>query len=132
MEAADQFHHKTKGIHELWQTDFTYMKIIGWGWYYLSSILDEYSRYIVAWKLTKSMSAVDVKDTLDLAIQKSGIDNVKVRHRPRLLSDNGPCYLARDLQDYLAEKNDPYPWKAVSPNDSRQDRTLSSDNEKCH
>ena len=104
MEAADQFHHKTKGIHELWQTDFTYMKVIGWGWYYLSTILDDYSRYIVAWKLTKSMSAVDVKDTLDLAIQKSGIDNVKVRHRPRLLSDNGPCYLARDLQDYLAEK----------------------------
>jgi len=104
MEAADEFRHKTKGIHELWQTDFTYMKIIGWGWYYLSTILDDFSRYIIAWKLTKSMSTEDVKDTLDLAIQKSGVDTVKVRHRPRLLSDNGACYLAKDLQDYLAER----------------------------
>ena len=104
MEAADEFHHKTKGIHELWQTDFTYMKVVGWGWYYLSTILDDFSRYIIAWKLTRSMSAEDVKDTLDLAVQKSGIDNIKVKHRPRLLSDNGPCYLARNLQDYLVER----------------------------
>jgi transposase InsO family protein/transposase-like protein len=104
MEAADEFRHKTKGIHELWQTDFTYMKVVGWGWYYLSTILDDFSRYIVAWKLTRSMSAGDVKDTLDLAIQKSGVDKVKVRHRPRLLSDNGPCYLAKDLKEHLAGK----------------------------
>ena len=104
MEAADEFCHKTKGIHELWQTDFTYMKVVGWGWYYLSTILDDFSRYIVAWKLTRSMSAGDVKDTLDLAIQKSGVDKVKVRHKPRLLSDNGPCYLAKDLKEYLAGK----------------------------
>ena len=104
LEAADEFSHKTKGIHELWQTDFTYMKVTGWGWYYLSTILDDFSRYIIAWKLTRSMSAEDVKDTLDLAVQKSGIDQVKVRHRPRLLSDNGACYIAKDLQEYLAEK----------------------------
>jgi putative transposase len=104
MEAADEFHHKTKGIDELWQTDFTYMKVIGWGWYYLSTILDDFSRYIIAWKLTTSMSADDVKDTLDLAIEKSCIDKVKVKHRPRLLSDNGACYVAKDLQEYLADR----------------------------
>jgi transposase InsO family protein/transposase-like protein len=104
LEAADEFRHKTKGIHELWQTDFTYMKVAGWGWYYLSTILDDFSRYIIAWKLAKSMSAEDVKDTLDLAVEKSGIDQVTVRHRPCLLSDNGACYLAKDLQEYLAEK----------------------------
>jgi len=54
MEAADEFRHKTKGVHELWQTDFTYMKIIGWGWYYLSTILDDFSRYIIAWRLQMS------------------------------------------------------------------------------
>lgn len=105
MEAADEFHHKTKRVHELWQTDFTYMKIIGWGWYYLSTILDDYSRYIIAWKLSKSMSVDDVKDTIDLAIEKSGVGTVKVKHRPRLLSDNGACYLAQDLKDYLTRKD---------------------------
>jgi putative transposase len=103
VTAADEFHHKTKSIHELWQTDFTYLKVIGWGWYYLSTILDDYSRYIVAWKLTTSMGAEDVKDTLDLAIDKIGIDRIKVRHRPRLLSDNGACYISKSLGEYLDE-----------------------------
>ena len=103
MSAADEFQHKTKRVHELWQTDFTYFKITGWGWYYLSTVLDDYSRYIVSWKLTKSMAAGDVKATLDDALAKTGVDQVKVRHRPRLLSDNGPCYISKELGDYLAE-----------------------------
>ena len=47
----------------MWQTDFTYLKVIGWGWFYLSTILDDYSRYIVAWKLCTSMKVDDVTDT---------------------------------------------------------------------
>jgi transposase InsO family protein len=105
MAAADEFQHKTKQVHELWQTDFTYLKVVGWGWYYLSTVLDDYSRYIVAWKLFTSMSVDDVTQTLDLAIEASGINTPKVRHRPRLLSDNGPCYIAGDLKDYLRDKN---------------------------
>lgn len=105
MAAADEFQHKTRHVHELWQTDFTYLKVVGWGWYYLSTVLDDYSRYIVAWKLFTSMSVDDVTQTLDLAIEASGINTPKVRHRPRLLSDNGPCYIAGDLKDYLYDKN---------------------------
>ncbi|MEA3392262.1 MAG: integrase core domain-containing protein, partial [Candidatus Marinimicrobia bacterium] len=44
------------------------------------------------------------KDTLDLAIEKTGIDQVKVKHKPRLLSDNGPSYLSKDLKEYLDKK----------------------------
>jgi len=103
MSAADEFKHKTKRVHELWQTDFTYFKVTGWGWYYLSTVLDDYSRYIVSWKLAKSMAAGDVKATLDNALATTGVDQVKVRHRPRLLSDNGPCYISKELGEYLAE-----------------------------
>jgi len=103
LMAADEFRHKTKRVHELWQTDFTYFKIIGWGWYYLSTILDDFSRYIIAWLLTSTMAADDVKNTLDMAVTKTGLTGVRVRHRPRLLSDNGPCYLAGDLKQYLDE-----------------------------
>jgi transposase InsO family protein len=102
MVAADEFQDKTKQVHELWQTDFTYFKIVGWGWYYLSTVLDDYSRYIIAWKLFTSMAADDVIQTLDLAIGASGINRPTVKHRPRLLSDNGPCYISGDLQNYLA------------------------------
>ncbi len=55
IKAADEFREKTTAIHQLWQTDFTYLKIIGWGWMYLSTILDDYSRYIIAWKLCTTM-----------------------------------------------------------------------------
>jgi transposase InsO family protein/transposase-like protein len=105
ISAADHFNQPTKGVHELWQTDFSYFRIIGWGWYYLSTVMDDYSRYILAWKLSAGMAATDVMETLDMARERAGIDRVKVRHRPRLLSDNGPCYLSRDLKEYLENRN---------------------------
>lgn len=104
LSAADEFKHKTRRVHELWQTDFTYMKVIGWGWYYLSTILDDYSRYIIAWTLSTGMTSRDVERTLDRAIEKTEVTDVHVRHRPRLLSDNGSAYISKDLQSYLAER----------------------------
>ena len=104
IAASAQFKHPTKRVHELWQTDFLYFKIIGWGWYYLSSVLDDYSRYIIAWQLCNSMSVHDVQATLDLAIKQTGVDSVHIRHRPRLLSDNGPCYFSQELRKYLDER----------------------------
>jgi putative transposase len=103
MQASDHFQHPSKRVNELWQTDFTYFKIIGWGWYYLSTILDDFSRFIIAWRLCTSMSTSDVADTLDDALHFTGLDQVKVRHKPRLLSDNGPCYISGELSDYLQE-----------------------------
>src|SRR3546814_12391052 len=78
----------------MWQTDFTYFKITGWGWMYLSTVLDDFSRYIIAWKLCTNMRAEDVTETLDLALAASGCDSATVLHTPRLLSDNGPTYIA--------------------------------------
>jgi len=104
LSASDKFKHPTKRINELWQTDFTYFKITGWGWYYFSSILDDYSRYIIAWKLFSTMSTSDVQELLDLAIAKTGVTKIKVKHRPRLLSDNGPCYVSGQLQEYLKDQ----------------------------
>jgi len=101
IKAADQFHTKTTRPNEMWQTDFTYFKIIGWGWMYLSTVLDDFSRYIIAWKLCSTMRAEDVTDTLDLALAASGCDQAHVRQKPRLLSDNGPSYIASELADYI-------------------------------
>lgn len=79
IKAADEFHGKTTAINQMWQTDFTYIKIFGWGWYYLSTILDDLSRYVVAWKLCTTMKMSDVTDTLELALKASGCDQVAVR-----------------------------------------------------
>ena len=78
--------------------------MIGWGWYYLSTILDDYSRYIIAWKLCTTMRADDVTDTLELALVASGCDNPKVVNKPRLLSDNGSSYISSDLAEWLKDR----------------------------
>jgi transposase InsO family protein len=103
LSAKDRFDSPTRRVHELWQTDFTYFKITGWGWYYLLTVLDDYSRYIIAWKLFGTMRAGDVTELLDQAIARTGVERVSIRHRPRLLSDNGPCFVSRELQEYLQE-----------------------------
>ena len=104
VKAADRFHTPTTAPNQLWQTDFTYLKVIGWGWFYLSTVLDDFSRYVIAWKLCTSMAASDVTDTLELALAASGCGQAQVRHRPRLLSDNGPSYIASELAEWLNDK----------------------------
>ena len=101
LKAADEFRDKTTAPNQLWQTDFTYLKVTGWGWYYLSTVLDDFSRYIVAWKLCATMQASDVTQTLERALAASGLDQVTVVHRPRLLTDNGSSYIAGDLAQWL-------------------------------
>ncbi len=96
--------HQPVRPNEQWQTDFTYFKITGWGWYYLSTILDDYSRYVISWKLCSTMKAKDVTDTLDLALKVSGCDSARIIHKPRLLSDNGSSYVAEALADWLSER----------------------------
>src|SRR5262245_6887105 len=104
MKAADRFANPTTAPNQLWQTDFTHLKVIGWGWFYLSTVLDDFSRYILAWKLCTTMAATDVSNTLQVALQASGLDQVKVLHRPSLLSDNGPSYVSSELSQWLENR----------------------------
>jgi putative transposase len=105
MKAADEFKDKTTAPNQLWQTDFTYLKVIGWGWFYLSTVLDDFSRYIIAWKLCTTMKADDVTATLEMALDASGLDKAKVLHRLRLLSDNGSSYVSDDLAKWMERHN---------------------------
>ena len=104
IKAAEEFKDKTTAINQMWQTDFTYFKIIGWGWYYLSTILDDYSRYIIAWKLCSTMRTSDVTETIELALAASGCDQAVVQHKPRLLSDNGSCYISGELAEWMQKQ----------------------------
>lgn len=105
IKAADEFKDKTVRPNQLWQTDFTYLKVIGWGWFYLSTILDDFSRYVIAWKLCTTMKAEDVTATLERALKASGCDRATVVHKPRLLSDNGSSYIAGDLAEWLHDQS---------------------------
>jgi transposase InsO family protein len=101
MQAADEFKDKTTHIHQQWQTDFTYFKIIGWGWYYLSTVLDDFSRYIITWDLCNNMETDDAKRSVDTAIQETGVSEEEM---PRLLTDNGACYISNEFRNYLIDQ----------------------------
>jgi putative transposase len=102
MKASDEFKDKTHRVNEMWQTDFTYFKIPGWGWYYLSTVLDDHSRFIIHWQLCKSMKSEDVEDTLNQAMIKASL---RPGEKPKLLSDNGSCYIAKDFKVYLESRD---------------------------
>jgi putative transposase len=89
-------------VHQQWQTDFTYFKIIGWGWYYLATVMDDYSRYIITWELCKNMETDDAKRVVRVAIEESGIDQ---EQRPRLLTDNGSCYISKEFKKFIEDED---------------------------
>jgi len=102
MKAADRFKDPPAQVNELWQTDFSYLKVVHWGWYYLTTILDDYSRYIIAWELCRNMRSDDVERVVTQALNKTGLD---MDQRPKLLSDNGSCYVSGDLKEFLEEES---------------------------
>jgi transposase InsO family protein len=118
MKAADEFKDKTTAPNQLWQTDFTYLKVVGWGWFYLSTVLDDFSRYIIAWKLCTTMKAEDVTATLEMALEAAALDKARVLHRPRLLSDNGSSYISGGPGEMAeAPRHGSRPWGSIPPND---------------
>lgn len=100
ISASDRFKDPTVRVNQMWQTDFTYLKIIGWGWYYLSTIMDDYSRYIIAWELCTTMKAADVRNSLQMALETTGLTKEQA---PKLLSDNGSCYISQEFKAFVED-----------------------------
>jgi len=99
--AGKEYRVKTTRINEQWQSDASYFFVVGWGWYYLISVLDDYSRFILAWDLKPDMTAQSISEVVQQAVEWTGMEQVPVEDRTRFLSDCGPGFLARALEDYL-------------------------------
>jgi putative transposase len=99
--AAKEYHIKTKRPHQMWATDASYFRVVGWGYYYLVTVMDDYSRFILAWKLQKDMSANSLIDVVQESVDVTGMTDVPLKDRTRLLSDNGAGYVSRIFRDYL-------------------------------
>jgi transposase InsO family protein len=101
FKAGKEYHRKTKRPNELWATDCAHLKVIDWGWYYLITVMDDYSRFILAWELKSDMAAGSLIDVVQTAVDFTGMTDVPVENRTVLLSDNGSGYLSRQFGEYL-------------------------------
>ncbi len=101
LTAAKEYHTKTTRPHQMWATDASYFRVVGWGYYYLVTVMDDYSRFILAWRLQKDMSANSLIEVVQDAVDATGMTDVPVEDRTRLLSDNGAGYVSRAFRDYL-------------------------------
>lgn len=101
FKAGKEYHRKTKRPNELWATDCAHLKVIDWGWYYLVTMMDDYSRFILAWELKSDMAAGSLIDVVQEAVDYTGMTDVPVEDRTALLSDNGAGYLSQQFGEYL-------------------------------
>jgi transposase InsO family protein len=101
FKAGKEYHRKTKRPNELWATDCAHLKVMSWGWYYLVTVMDDYSRFILAWELKNDMAAGSLIDVVQKAVDFTGMTDVPVEDRTVLLSDNGSGYLSRQFGEYL-------------------------------
>jgi len=98
LVAGKEYQRKTSGPHN---TDASYFRVVGWGYYYMVTVMDDYSRFILAWKLQWDMTSDSLIQVVQLAIDVTGMTEVPLEDRTRLLSDNGPGYVSRAFRDYL-------------------------------
>ena len=101
LAAGKEYHRKTTGPHQLWATDASYFRVVGWGYYYMVTVMDDHSRFILAHKLQRDMTSDSFIEVVQDAVDRTGMDQVPVEDRTRLLSDNGPGYVSRAFRDYL-------------------------------
>ena len=101
FKAGKEYHRKTKRVNELWATDCSHIKVIDWGWYYLVTVMDDYSRFILAWELKSDMTSDSLIDVIQKAVDATGMTDVPVEDRTTLLSDNGAGYISRQFGEYL-------------------------------
>jgi transposase InsO family protein len=101
FKATKEYRRKTGRPNELWATDCCHLRVAGWGWYYLITVMDDYSRLILGWDLKTDMAGGSLEDVVQLAVDATEMTSVPVEDRTVLLSDNGAGYISSQFNEYL-------------------------------
>ena len=103
QEVARLYQLLPKRPNELWQTDVTFIPVAGYGWWYAITVIDYYSRYLLAAYLTDSYSAAEAVHALALARGEAERLCGPLQKRPFVVTDNGPSFIARRFGAYLKD-----------------------------
>ena len=101
FKARKEFWRKTKRPNELWASDCCHLRVTYWGWYYLETVMDDFSRFILGWDLKTDMTSGSLEDVVQQAVDFTGMTDVPVEDRTVLLSDNGAGYISQQFNQYL-------------------------------
>lgn len=111
--------HQPLTAHAHWHIDVSHVNIRG-TFFYLCSVLDGFSRYIVHWELRASMTETDVEITLQRALERFPGE------KPRIISDNGPQFVAKDFKEYIRVTGmSPRADLPILSAEQRQDRAVA-------
>lgn len=100
-QTARLFELLPQGPNELWQSDVTYLHIPGHGWWYAVTVIDYYSRYLLACYFTPSYTARDVSAALDVARAEAERLHGPLEKMPFLVTDNGSSFIARAFREHI-------------------------------
>jgi putative transposase len=101
FKAAKEYRRKTRRPNELWASDCCHLRVVDWGWYYLETVMDDFSRFILSWDLKTDMTGGSLEDVVQQAVDLTGMTDVPVEDRTVLLSDNGAGYVSQQFNQYL-------------------------------
>jgi transposase InsO family protein len=107
MPAEKEWRHKTKEPDEIWQCDATNMFIVGYGYYKLIPIEDDYSRKIIAYDLKPDETGFSLSDIIEMGIENAKKEGhlVEKYKMPALFSDNGSGFSSKTMSEYLFHHN---------------------------
>ena len=107
--AGKEWPHKTKRINEIWQSDATRFFVPDWGYYWLVSVLDDYSRRMLAWEVVPDIQTPSLAAVIQAAVEATGLAQapqvlgveLSEEGRAALLTDNGSGYISKEMKRYL-------------------------------
>jgi putative transposase len=103
MPAAKSWKHKTTRPDEIWQCDATNLFIVGWGYYKLIPVEDDYARKVIAWDIRPDETAFSFSDIVEMAVEHARQEGhlIEKNTMPALYTDNGPGFTAGIMAEYL-------------------------------
>jgi putative transposase len=101
FKAGKEYRRKTDRPNELWASDCSYLKVNDWGWYYMVTVMDDFSRFILGWDLKVDMAGGSLSDVVQQAVDFTGMTDVPLEDRTVLLTDNGAGYISQQFNEYL-------------------------------